>query len=41
MEVTRIAMDSSRKKFKMYRSRIAKAEINIKEPEPSLVLVPN
>lgn len=41
MEVTRIAMDSSRKKFKMYRSRIAKAEINIKDPEPSLVLVPN
>ena len=29
------------RKFKVYKSRISKADISIKKPEPSLVLVPN
>ena len=29
------------RKFKVYRSRISKADISIKKPEPSLVLIPN
>ncbi len=29
------------RKFKVYKSRISKANISIKKPEPSLVLVPN
>lgn len=41
MEVSRITMDASRKRLKMYRSRIAKAEININKPEPQLSLTPN
>lgn len=38
---SRMVMDHNRKRFKLYKSLIAKAEINIKGPEPSLVLVPN
>ena len=29
------------RKFKVYRSRISKADISIKKPEPSLSLIPN
>jgi predicted transcriptional regulator len=29
------------RKFKVYKSRISKADISIKKPEPSLILVPN
>ena len=29
------------RKFKVYRSRISKADISIKKPEPSLNLIPN
>lgn len=29
------------RKFKVYRSRISKADISIKKPEPTLDLVPN
>ena len=29
------------RKFKVYRSRISKAEISIKKPEPVLNLIPN
>ena len=29
------------RKFKVYKSRISKADISIKRPEPSLILVPN
>ena len=29
------------RKFKVYRSRISKADITIKKPEPTLVLAPN
>ena len=29
------------RKFKVYKSRISKADISIKKPEPSLILIPN
>jgi len=29
------------RKFKIYKSRISKADITIKKPEPSLILIPN
>lgn len=29
------------RKFKVYRSRISKADISIKKSEPSLILIPN
>ncbi len=29
------------RKFKVYKSRISKADISIKKPEPTLILVPN
>ena len=29
------------RRYKIYRSRISKADISIKKPEPTLVLVPN
>ena len=29
------------RKFKVYKSRISKADISIRKPEPSLILIPN
>ena len=29
------------RKFKVYKSRIKNAQINIKKPEPTLILIPN
>ena len=29
------------RRYKVYRSRISKADISIKKPEPTLVLIPN
>jgi len=29
------------RKFKVYKSRISKADISIRKPEPTLILVPN
>ena len=29
------------RRYKIYRSRISKADISIKKPEPTLVLIPN
>lgn len=29
------------RKFKVYKSRISKADISIKKPEPTLILIPN
>ena len=45
-ELTLIKVDSWRisdsgRKFKIYKSRIKNAEINIKKPEVSIVLTPN
>ena len=45
-ELTLIKVDSCRisdsgRKFKIYKSRIKNAEINIKKPEVSIILTPN
>ena len=41
IEVEKIIMSDKGRKFKVYRSRISKADISIKKPEPSLALIPN
>ena len=45
-ELTLIKVDSWQisekgRRYKVYKSRIKNAEINIKKPEPNLVLIPN
>ncbi len=39
--VERWLISDKGRKFKVYKSRISKADISIKKPEPSLVLIPN
>ena len=39
--VAEIIVSDKGRKFKVYKSRISKADISIKKPEPSLVLIPN
>ena len=41
IKVEKWTLSESGKKFKKYRSRISKAEISIKKPEPTIVLIPN
>ena len=41
IQVEKIILTDKGRKFKVYRSRISKADISIKKPEPSLKLVPN
>lgn len=41
IEVERWELSDKGRKFKVYRSRISKADISIKKPDPSLILVPN
>jgi predicted ArsR family transcriptional regulator len=41
IHVERWMISDKGRKFKIYRSRISKADISIKRPEPNLVLVPN
>ena len=41
VEVEKIVLSDKGRKFKVYRSRISKADISIRKPEPSLKLVPN
>ena len=45
-ELTLIQIDSWQisekgRRYKVYKSRIKNAEINIKKPEPNLILIPN
>ncbi len=40
IQIEKLLSDKGRK-FKVYRSRIRKAEISIKKPEPVLSLIPN
>ena len=45
-EITLIKVDTwmlsdKGRKFKVYKSRISKAEISIRKPEPTLILTPN
>jgi len=39
--VEKILISNNGRKFKLYRSRISKADISIKKPEPLLTLTPN
>ncbi len=41
VEVKKTLRTDKGRKFKVYRSRISKADISIKKPEPTLRLVPN
>jgi predicted transcriptional regulator len=41
IEIEKWLISDKGRKFKMYRSRISKADISIKKSEPSLILVPN
>jgi predicted ArsR family transcriptional regulator len=41
VHVERWMISDKGRKFKVYRSRISKADISIKKPEPNLVLAPN
>jgi len=41
IRVERWMISDKGRKFKVYRSRISKADISIKKPEPTLVLAPN
>lgn len=41
IHVERWLISDKGRKFKVYRSRISKADISIKKPEPVLTLVPN
>ena len=41
IKVDRWELSDNGRKFKIYKSRINRAEINIKKPEPSITLIPN
>ena len=41
IKVEKWLLSDKGRKYKVYRSRISKAEISIKKPEPLLTLVPN
>jgi predicted ArsR family transcriptional regulator len=41
IKVEKWLLSEKGRKFKVYRSRISKADISIRKPEPTLTLVPN
>ena len=41
IQVEKWLLSDKGRKFKVYKSRISKADITIKKPEPSLYLIPN
>ena len=41
VEIEKWLISDKGRKFKIYRSRISKADISIKKSEPSVILVPN
>jgi len=41
IRVEKCILSDNGKKFKVYKSRISRAEISIKKPEPSITLNPN
>jgi len=41
VEIEKWLISDKGRKFKVYRSRISKADISIKKSEPSLILIPN
>jgi len=41
VRIDKWVLSDNGKKFKVYKSRISRAEISIKKPEPSIILSPN
>jgi len=41
IQVEKWMISDKGRRYKIYRSRISKADISIKKPEPTLVLIPN
>ncbi|MDE1726838.1 MAG: ArsR family transcriptional regulator [Thaumarchaeota archaeon] len=41
VKVDKWELSDGGKRFKVYKSRISKAEISIKKPEPAIILTPN
>ena len=41
VKVDKLVLSESGKKFKVYKSRISRAEISIRKPEPVITLSPN
>ena len=41
VEIDKWLISDKGRKFKVYRSRISKADISIKKSEPTLILIPN
>ena len=41
IEIEKWMISDAGRKYKVYRSRISKADISIRKPEPSLTLTPN
>ncbi|ABK77889.1 hypothetical protein CENSYa_1266 [Cenarchaeum symbiosum A] len=41
VQIEKVIQTDKGRKFKVYRSKISKAEISIKKPEPALKLIPN
>ena len=41
VEVEKWDISDKGRRYKVYRSRISKADVSIRKPEPSLILVPN
>lgn len=41
IEVERWMLSDKGRKYKIYRSRISKADVSIRKPEPVLTLIPN
>jgi predicted transcriptional regulator len=41
IRVDKWVLSDNGKKFKLYKSRISRAEISIKKPEPAIILTPN
>jgi predicted ArsR family transcriptional regulator len=41
IEVEKWMLSDKGRKYKVYRSRISKADISIRKPEPTLTLIPN
>jgi hypothetical protein len=41
VKVDKWMLSDNGKKFKLYKSRISKADVSIKKPEPTIILTPN
>ena len=41
IKIEKLMISDKGRRYKVYRSRISKANISIRKPEPSLILVPN